>query len=92
MQGRTAASPTCVDYKGKPVILPSRSVALSDGTDLSRGFAAIRPSMCCEMRPTLSGNRRTANAPLSRPLQELGFGVEHHAVPGRGCHVRVPRL
>jgi alpha-glucosidase len=33
-----------VDYKGTPVILPSRlGLTLSDGTDLSQGFEPVRP-------------------------------------------------
>ena len=72
-----------VDYKGKPVILPSRlGVALSDGTDLSRGFAAIRPEHVLRDETNLVwkppyGER----AIVSDHFRELGFGVEHHAVP-----------
>ena len=83
MQGEDGGLSYRVDYKGKPVILPSRlGVALSDGTDLSRGFAAIRPEHVLRDETNLVwkppyGER----AIVSDHFRELGFGVEHHAVP-----------
>jgi alpha-glucosidase len=39
VQGEDGGLSYRIDYKGTPVILPSRlGLALSDGTDLSRGF------------------------------------------------------
>jgi len=44
VQGEDGGLSYRVDYKGTPVILPSRlGLALSDGTDLSRGFEPMRP-------------------------------------------------